>query len=84
MKKSIFALLIALLAVIGNARAEYINQEIAPAIERLQTAYDAKYATVNTGTEGVEMGRVSVVRSAVLVSTSTAVEKVSLLPLIGM
>lgn len=27
MKKSIFALLIALLAVIGNARAEYINQE---------------------------------------------------------
>ena len=34
---------------------EYISAEITPAIERLQTAYDAKYATVTAGAEDVEM-----------------------------
>lgn len=34
---------------------EYIEKEIAPAIERLQTAYDAKYATVGDETEDMEM-----------------------------
>ena len=30
---------------------EYISKEIAPAVERLQAAYDAKYATTATETE---------------------------------
>jgi len=34
---------------------EYIGREIAPAIERLQTVYDAKYAIVDNETEDVEM-----------------------------
>lgn len=34
---------------------EYIAKEIAPAIERLQTAYDAKYATVSDEAEDMEM-----------------------------
>ena len=34
---------------------EYIGKEIAPAIERLQTAYDAKYAVVGAETEDTEM-----------------------------
>lgn len=34
---------------------EYIGKEIAPAIERLQTEYDAKYATVGDETGDMEM-----------------------------
>ena len=34
---------------------EYIRKEIAPAIVRLQSEYDAKYAVVNTEEENVEM-----------------------------
>lgn len=34
---------------------EYIKKEIGPAIERLQTEYDAKYATVTDECEDVEM-----------------------------
>lgn len=34
---------------------EYIAKEVAPAVERLQTAYDAKYATAGDGCEDAEM-----------------------------
>ncbi|MBQ6115314.1 MAG: hypothetical protein IJL11_08050, partial [Synergistaceae bacterium] len=34
---------------------EYIGREITPAIERLQTEYDAKYATATSATEDAEM-----------------------------
>ena len=34
---------------------EYIKKEIGPAIERLQTEYDAKYATVTDECEDTEM-----------------------------
>ncbi|MBQ9314251.1 MAG: hypothetical protein IJ220_04510 [Clostridia bacterium] len=34
---------------------EYIGKEIAPAIERLQTAYDAKYAVAGDEAEDIEM-----------------------------